>query len=55
MYLISAKCLGDLCVVINSLGKPAVGESERSEVRIYIKRLKSEIKSSRQMLVWLNY
>ena len=32
VYLISAKCLGDLCAVINSLGKPAVGGSERTEV-----------------------
>ena len=30
---ISAKCLGDLCAVTNSLGKPLVGESKRSEVR----------------------
>ena len=30
VYLISAKCLGDLCTVINSLGKPVVGGSERN-------------------------
>ena len=30
---ISAKCLGYLCAVTNSLGKPLVGESKRSEVR----------------------
>ena len=30
VYLISA--LGDHCVAINSVGKPAVGGSERSEV-----------------------
>ena len=28
VYLNSATCLGDLCVAINSLGKPAVGGSE---------------------------
>ena len=32
VYLISATCLGDHCVAINSVGKPAVGGSERSEV-----------------------
>ena len=31
-YLISATCLGDLCAAINSLGKPAVGGSERTKV-----------------------
>ena len=36
---------------ITSLGKPAVGEFERPEVWSYIKRLKSEVKSSHQMLV----
>ena len=30
---------------INSQGKTAVGESERTEVLSYIKRLKSEVKS----------
>ena len=30
--LMSATCLGDLCVAINSRGKPAVGGSERTEV-----------------------
>ena len=51
VYLISPMCLGDLCAAINSLGKPAVGGSERTEVWNYIKRLKSEVNSSRQMLV----
>ena len=32
VHLISATCLGDHCVAINSVGKPAVGGSERSEV-----------------------
>ena len=32
VYLISPMCLGDLCAAINSLGKPAVGGSERTEV-----------------------
>ena len=32
VYLISATCLGDHCVAINSIGRPAVGGSERSEV-----------------------
>ena len=32
VYLISAMCLGDLWVAINSLRKPAVGGSERIEV-----------------------
>ena len=36
---------------INSLGKAAIGGSERTEVRSYIKRLESEIKSSHQILV----
>ena len=49
--LISATCLGDFCVAINFLGKPAIGGSERIEVWSYIKRLKSEVKSSYQMLV----
>ena len=50
-------CSGDLCVAINSLGKPAVGGSKRTEVRSYIKIPKSEVKSSHQMLfkvVWPN-
>ena len=44
-------CLGDLCVAINYPGKPAVNGSEHTEVWSYIKRLKSEVKSSHQMLV----
>ena len=46
------------CAAINSLGKPAVGGSDRTEVWIYIKRLESEVKSSHQMVVktvWPNY
>ena len=49
--LISATCSRDFCVAINFLGKPAIGGSERIEVWSYIKRLKSEVKSSYQMLV----
>ena len=51
VYLIPPMCLGDLWEAINSLGKPAVGGSEHTEVWNYIKRLKSEVNSSRQMLV----
>ena len=36
------------------LGKPAVGGSERIEVWNYIKRLKREVNSSRQMLQGLS-
>ena len=54
-HLISATCLGDLCVAINSLGKPAVGRSEHNEVLSYINRLKSEVFSSHQMLVKIVY
>ena len=36
---------------INSLGKPAIGGPERTEVWSYIKRLESEVKSNHQMLV----
>ena len=46
------------CAAINSLGKPAVGGSDRTDVWIYIERLESEVKSSHQMVVkavWLNY
>ena len=50
-HLISATCLGDLSTAINSLGKPAVGGSEHTEMSSFIKRLKSEAFSSRQMLV----
>ena len=39
------------CAAINSPGKPAVGWSERIEVGSDIKRLKSEVKSSHQMIV----
>ena len=49
--LILATCLGDLWVAMNSPGKPAVAGSEHTEVWSYIKRLKSEVKSSHQMLV----
>ena len=34
VYLISATCMGDLCVALNSLGKPAVGGSESTEVTL---------------------
>ena len=51
VYLISATCLDDLCAAISSPGKPAVGGSKRTEVWSYIWRLKSDVKSSHQMLV----
>ena len=53
--LILAMCLGDLCVAINSPGKPAIHGSEHTDVWSYIKRLKSEVQSSHQMpdkVVW---
>ena len=49
--LILAMCLGDLYTAINSPGKPAVNESEHTEVWSDIKRLKSEVQSSHQMPV----
>ena len=43
--------LGHLFAAINSLGKPAVGGSECTEVWSYIKRLRNEVKTNHQVLV----
>ena len=43
VYLISTTCLGDFCAAINSLGKPAVGGSERTGAKLHKKDSKVKL------------
>ena len=43
VYLISTTCLGDFCAAINSLGKPAVGGSERTGAKLHQKDSKVKL------------